>query len=176
MIKMDSKKRIVTEINSAFKDAVCVIVIDYRGLKSFQMMGMRRLARELNVKFFVVRNTLAKIALKGTCYFSLIDILTGPILFVFSYEDHIKIVELLNNFSNDVIKLNVKGFSFAFCEKSTGGLDELILIPSYRDSILKLIFILNGFQIKLMNVILDPYIRFLNLLNVVCDLKKHNLC
>lgn len=176
MIKIDSKKKIVTEINNALKNAICVIVVDYRGLKSFQMMEMRRLSRGLNVKFIVVRNTLAKIALKGTGFVSLIDILTGPVLFVFSYEDHVKIGGLLNNFSNDIVKLNVKGFSFAFCEKSIGGLDELVLIPSYRDSILKLIFILNGFQIRLMNVMLAPYVNFLNLLNIICDLKKNNLC
>ena len=175
VIKIDIKKKIVTEIHNAFKSAVCVIVLDYCGLKSFQMMEMRRCVRNLNVKLIVVRNTLAKIALKDTGYCSLVDILTGPVLFIFSYGDHAELGKLLSDFSNNSVKLNVKGFSFAFSKVNVSGLNELNLIPSYRDVILKLIFLLNGLQVKLMNVIFGPYMKFLNLLNIICNLKKSNL-
>lgn len=172
VVKLNSKKKVVSEIRKSLEGAICVILIDYRGLKSFQMMEIRRVSRVLNVKYSVVRNTLAKIALKDTNYSSLVNFLRGPVLLVFSYEEPVNISKLLNEFSNNRVKLNVKAFCFESCDVNLSGLDGLISVPSYIESISKLIFIIN-YPIKmLINVILGPYVKFINLLNVICVIKK----
>ena len=170
-VKLNSKKKVVLEIRKSLLDAVCVIVIDYRGLKSVQMMEIRRISRGLNVKFSVIRNTLAKIAFKGTDYSSLVDVLYGPVLLVFSYEEPRNIGKLLSDFSNNNVKLNLKAFSFPNCNVDLSGLDKLVSLPTYKESMVKLMCTFNYPVSTLMFVMLEPYLKFIRLLNIISSNK-----
>lgn len=172
-VKLNSKKKVVLEIRKLLEFSICVIVIDYRGLKSIQMMEIRRVSRCLNVKFSVVRNTLARLAFKDTNYESLINVLYGPLLLVFSYDEPCNIGKLLNEFSNNNnIKLNVKAFSFSSGEVNISGLDGLVSLPTYKESILKLMFVLNFPLKKLIYIMLEPYVKLIKLISLISSLKK----
>ncbi|QQG46840.1 MAG: 50S ribosomal protein L10 [Candidatus Azosocius agrarius] len=173
VVKLNSKKKVVLEIRKLLIGVVCIIVIDYRGLKSIQMMEIRRISRGINVKFIVVRNTLARLALIGTGYESLIKVLYGPVLLVFSYDEPNSIGKLLNDFSNNSVKLNVKAFIFEFSEVNVAGLDKFVLLPTYKESICKLIFIFKFPLKKLICTILEPYVKFVRLLNIILLMKKN---
>ncbi|HFL8794724.1 MAG TPA: 50S ribosomal protein L10 [Candidatus Azosocius sp. HAIN] len=173
VVKLNSKKKVVLEIRKLLEFSICVIVIDYRGLKSVQMMEIRRKSRGLNVKFSVVRNTLARLALKNTNYESLIDVLYGPVLLVFSYDEPCNIGKLLYDFSNkNNFKLNVKAFSFASGDVDISGLEKLVSLPTYKESILKLIFVMNFPLKRLICIMLEPYIKLIKLFNLISVLKK----
>jgi large subunit ribosomal protein L10 len=59
------KEAIVNELSTSFANQGAVIVCDYKGMSVEALEGVRRLAKESDVNVRVVKNTLAKIALKN---------------------------------------------------------------------------------------------------------------
>ncbi len=59
------KEAIVAELSTSFANQGAVIVCDYKGMTVEALEGVRALARENDVNVRVVKNTLAKIALKN---------------------------------------------------------------------------------------------------------------
>jgi len=59
------KEAIVSELSTAFANQGAVIVCDYKGMTVQALEGVRKLAKENDVHVRVVKNTLAKIALKN---------------------------------------------------------------------------------------------------------------
>ena len=58
-----------------FVDAKGVVIVDYRGMTVEQATKLRNDLRKENVEFKVAKNTLTKIAIKGTDYEGLADYL-----------------------------------------------------------------------------------------------------
>lgn len=56
---------IVNHLSSEFKDAIALIICDYKGLKVTNLEELRANARAANIKVQVIKNTLASIALKN---------------------------------------------------------------------------------------------------------------
>lgn len=59
------KAEIIDSLTNEFKAANAVVMCDYKGLTVTALEGLRKLAREKDVKVQVVKNTLATIALKN---------------------------------------------------------------------------------------------------------------
>ncbi len=59
------KEAIVAELSTSFANQGAIIVCDYKGMTVEALEGVRALARENDVNVRVVKNTLAKIALKN---------------------------------------------------------------------------------------------------------------
>ena len=59
------------ELEQAFKGSESAILVDYRGLNVPQVTELRRQLRAAKASYRVVKNTLARRALKGTSFASL---------------------------------------------------------------------------------------------------------
>jgi large subunit ribosomal protein L10 len=59
------KEAIVSELSTAFANQGAIIVCDYKGMTVEALEGVRKLAKENDVHVQVVKNTLAKLALKN---------------------------------------------------------------------------------------------------------------
>ena len=59
------KEEIVKELSQSFANQGAIIVCDYKGMSVQALEGVRKLAKENNVHVQVVKNTLAKLALKN---------------------------------------------------------------------------------------------------------------
>nr|WP_211436391.1 50S ribosomal protein L10 [Campylobacter mucosalis] len=64
-VTRNEKSEVIAKLESEFKNAQAIVVCDYRGLSVKKLEALRNAAREQNVKVQVVKNTLAKIALKN---------------------------------------------------------------------------------------------------------------
>lgn len=65
-LNLEDKKAIVAEVSQAATGALSAVIADYRGLTVSQMTELRKQARAQGVYLKVVRNTLARIAVRGT--------------------------------------------------------------------------------------------------------------
>ena len=65
-LSLEDKKAVVEQVTNALSDSKTAIVAEYRGLTVEQMTNLRRQARESGVFLQVVKNTLARRALKGS--------------------------------------------------------------------------------------------------------------
>ena len=62
------KKNLIDSLVSEFKETNTLVVCDYKGLNVKQLESLRRFARDADVRVQVIKNTLAKIALKEAGY------------------------------------------------------------------------------------------------------------
>ena len=86
-LSVDDKKRIVADISSFANDSSSLVLADARGLNVSEANQLRSEGHKSNVKFVVVKNTLVKLAFKGTTYEGLDDYLIGPTMLGFSYDE-----------------------------------------------------------------------------------------
>ncbi len=82
-LNLEDKRAIVASVNAVATEALSAVVADYRGLTVSQMTELRSKARETGVYLKVVRNTLAKFAVKDTEFECLNDALGWPHCFGF---------------------------------------------------------------------------------------------
>lgn len=109
-LKLDDKRQIVEAVNLAASSAFSAVVADYRGLTVDQLTRLRSVARSQQVYLRVVRNTLARRALRGTAFEVLSDSLVGPTILGLSMSesDMGAAARVLKDFAKDNQKLELK--------------------------------------------------------------------
>ncbi len=78
MAKVELKQPVVQAIAEDVKDAVSVVLVDYRGLTVAEDTEMRKQLREAGVVYKVCKNTMMKRAFEGTDFAALDEHLEGP--------------------------------------------------------------------------------------------------
>jgi large subunit ribosomal protein L10 len=83
----EKKKQIMDSLEQTFAQSNSGIMTDYRGLKTSDVVSLRRKLRENGVEFHVVKNTLAKIAAGKAGKDQLASIFQGPMAIAFVKGD-----------------------------------------------------------------------------------------
>lgn len=88
-----------------FEQAKVAIVTDYRGLSVDEITQLRRALQKENADFTVTKNTLCKIASKGTNFEAIEPLMQGPNAIAFGFGDEVSAAKVVAKF----IKENKKG-------------------------------------------------------------------
>lgn len=88
-----------------FEQAKVAIVTDYRGLSVDEITQLRRALQKENSDFTVTKNTLCKIASKGTNFEAIESLMQGPNAIAFGFGDEVSVAKVVAKF----IKENKKG-------------------------------------------------------------------
>lgn len=91
----------VERVAESFKDARSVILNDFTGLDVEKISQLRKLCRENNVEFRVVKNTLAKRGVKDTPAEGLTKYFEGPTAIAVSREDENTAAKILAKFAEE---------------------------------------------------------------------------
>jgi len=105
LVKEISEKR----VKSYLKDSNSVFIIKYSGLSSPEMTTLRRFLTGLNARLFVVKNSVARRALKERGLEDLIKSVEGPCGFVFIKEEPVGVSRVLWNFAREHDRLKLEG-------------------------------------------------------------------
>lgn len=138
-LKIDDKRIIVEQVNNAACKAVSGVVADSRGVSVDKMDALRKEARENDVWLRVIRNTLAKRALKGTQFECLSDAFTGPSIVAFSNGHPGAGARILQNFAKENEKLTIKLAGF---EGMVVDVSLLASLPTYDEAIARLMSVM----------------------------------
>ncbi|MEW6003480.1 MAG: 50S ribosomal protein L10, partial [Nitrospirota bacterium] len=95
------------ELREDFGKSKAVIFTDYRGLTVAELSELRRLLKESNFEYRVVKNTLAKIATENTPVSIAKDHFKGPVGIAISYDDPVLIARKIFEYSKKNEKLRV---------------------------------------------------------------------
>lgn len=134
-LNLESKKVIVDQVGTTASNALSLIIADARGVNVTHMTILREKAREQNIEIRVVRNTLAKLAFKGTDFECVSEVLTGPSLFGFSMEDPGAAARLFKEFAKDNDKFEVKALSISGQLLDNGQIDVLAKLPTLEQAL-----------------------------------------
>jgi large subunit ribosomal protein L10 len=155
-IRLEDKKAIVADVNETAANALSLVVADARGVTVGNMDALRKSARENNVRLQVIRNTLAKRAVKGTEFECVSDSLVGPSLFGFSMEDPGAAARLFKDFAKENEAFDVKVLAVGGKSLDASQIDALAKLPT-RDQALSM----------LMSVMLAPITKLTRTFNEV---------
>jgi large subunit ribosomal protein L10 len=143
-LKLENKQEIVAEVSEAAGKALSAVLADYRGLTVTQMTQLRAKARQSGVYVKVVRNTLARRAVKGTEFECLDTALVGPTLLAFSLEDPGSAARLMKDFAKDFEKLEVKAVSIGGVLMGADQLDRIATLPTRAEALATLMAVLQA--------------------------------
>lgn len=111
-LSLEDKKAVVEQVASALSDAQTAIVAEYRGLTVEMMSSLRKEAREADVFFQVVKNTLARRAVKGSDFECLDVHFLGPLALAAS-KDPVAAAKVLSKFdkANEAFSIKIGAMS-----------------------------------------------------------------
>src|SRR5512144_3335855 len=92
------KEAELQELESAFKGSDSAILIDYRGMNVPQVTELRRQLRAAKASYRVVKNTIAKRAVKGTSFEPLTAHLVGTTAIAYTKTDPVALAKTLTTF------------------------------------------------------------------------------
>jgi large subunit ribosomal protein L10 len=95
------KEAFVEELRGEFEAAKSVILTSYQNLEVNTINELRAKFRQENVEYHIVKNTLARLAAKGTDKEALIDMFSGPIAIAYSREDAVSPAKIVDDFAKE---------------------------------------------------------------------------
>jgi len=98
------KSEKIEKIKEKVDKAQVAILTDYKGLSVEEIMKLRRSLQQTGGDYMVTKNTLTKLAIKGTAYEVLSDSLKGPSAIAFGYEDQVSPAKALAKFIKEAKK------------------------------------------------------------------------
>lgn len=107
---MEKKKKEdeVSELREKFSRANAAILGDYRGLTVSQIDKLRNSLRNVSGELRVAKNTLARIASKGTGIEKIESHLKGPTAIILSYSDQAAVAKALTAFAKEQDKFKIR--------------------------------------------------------------------
>ena len=94
----------IEKMKENFAKAKVAVVTEYRGFTVEEITNRRRALQKENSDYMVTKNTLAKIASKGTQFEVLAETLKGPVAIAFGFHDEVAPAKILTKFIKDVKK------------------------------------------------------------------------
>ncbi len=131
------KEEQLSKLNDQFGSKKAVFV-DYQGLSVKEIENMRNSLEEKGVKFMVVKNTLAKIALTNSGIEVDGEILKKPVAIAFA-DDEVTPSKEIKNFSKLYEKLEILGGIIEKQFVSVSTINALALLPSREELYAKVV-------------------------------------
>jgi len=146
----------VTELNQlegVFKGADAAIVLDYKGINVPQVTELRRELRKAKAGYRVVKNTLARRALKGTTFESLSAHFQGTVAVAFTESDPVALAKTLTAFMKNAPTLQIKAAVVQGQAIKPAEVTELANMPGKPELYAQLLAVLQGPATQLVRVL-----------------------
>jgi large subunit ribosomal protein L10 len=124
------KLETVAAVKEKLAETKSLVVADYRGLSVDKMTELRAKLRQEGVELKVVKNRLAKIALKESGMDPMDPYLKGMTTIAFGIKDPVSPAKVLAAFAKDNEKLQIIGGQMDNRLLDAAAINELALLPS----------------------------------------------
>ncbi|MEK9768989.1 MAG: 50S ribosomal protein L10 [Betaproteobacteria bacterium] len=165
------KEAVVEEISQKLANAQAVVLAEYRGLTVEEMTRLRVNARNSGVYLRVLKNTLAKIAVKDTPFEGLSGEMVGPLAYGIS-DDPVAAAKVLSDFSKDNDKFLVKLGAMPNQVMSKEEVTRLAKMPSREELLAKLLGTMQAPIAKFVQTLNEVPTKFVRGLAAVRDMKE----
>lgn len=142
-LNLQEKQAIVAEINEQVTQAQTIVLAEYRGIAVSDITRLRATARKSGVYFRVLKNTLARRAVKGTPFEVLAEKMVGPLIYSISV-DPVAAAKIVHEFAKTNGKLVIKAGAMVGSLMSAEQVAVLAAIPSRNELIARLMATMNA--------------------------------
>jgi len=167
-LNLEQKQAVVSEIAAQLGSAQAVIVADYRGLDVGAVTDLRAKARKSGLYLRVLKNTLARRAVKGTPFEQLSDQMAGPLMYGIA-QDPVAGAKVLAAFAKDNEKFVIRGGAMPNVLLSVMDVKALAMLPSRQELLAKLMGTMQAPVVKLMRTMNEIPGKFVRTLAAVRD-------
>jgi large subunit ribosomal protein L10 len=147
------KEEELQDLEQSFRGTDSAIVVDYKGLKVPEVTELRRQVRGAKGTYKVVKNTLARRALKGTTFEALTEFFTGTTAVAYSSNDPVALAKVLTTFAKSAPALQIKAAVVQGKAIKAREVTELASMPGKPELYAKLLFLLQAPMIQLVSVL-----------------------
>ena len=142
------KEQLVAKLNAVFSETSVVVVTRNLGLTVSQVNDLRGRMRDVGASYKVAKNRLARIALEGTDYGSISDMLIGPTALATS-TDPVAAAKAAVAFAKTTDKFEIVGGAMGATILDVNGVKALAELPSLDELRAKIIGLVNAPATKL---------------------------
>ena len=128
-LNRSEKQAVVEEVTALAAKAQTLVMAEYRGITVADMTKLRVAARGAGVDLSVLKNTLARRAVKGSQFEGVADQMTGPLIYGFSV-DAVAAAKVVADFAKTNDKLVIRGGAYGGKALDVNGVKQLANIPT----------------------------------------------
>jgi large subunit ribosomal protein L10 len=147
------KESELSQLEGVFKGADAAILIDYKGINVPQVTELRRELRKANAGYRVVKNTLARRALKGTTFETLTAHFEGTTAVAFTEKDPVALAKTLTAFMKNAPTLQIKAAVVQGQAIKPAEVTDLANMPGKPELYARLLSVLQGPATNLVRVL-----------------------
>jgi large subunit ribosomal protein L10 len=159
-LNRSEKEAVILDVSELASKAQTLVMAEYRGVTVADMTKFRSSARSNGVSLNVLKNTLARRAVKGSAFEVVSDQMTGPLVYGFS-TDAVAAAKVVAEFSKINAKLVIRGGAYGGKALDVDGVKQLASIPS-REVLLA----------QLLGLMQSPIARIARVLAAVAEKKE----
>ncbi|HVV83714.1 MAG TPA: 50S ribosomal protein L10 [Kofleriaceae bacterium] len=127
------KEQILGEIKESFHDIASIVIADYRGIRVPVVTAMREDFRKNGCHYRVLKNSLVKIAVKGTSMEPLAELMVGTTAVIWSNESPQAPAKVALKWAKDEPKFKIMGGFFDGKKLDAAGVDQLSKMPGKNE-------------------------------------------
>jgi len=149
------KEDLVASLNAIFGSVSLVVVTRPLGLSVAEATELRRQMRDAGASYKVTKNRLTRLALKGTRFEPLTDLMTGPTAIAYS-DDPIAAAKVAVKYAEGNSKLEIVGGVLFEETLDTAAVTQLAKLPSLDELRAKIVGMLNTPATRIAGVLQAP--------------------
>ena len=170
-LSLEQKQATVSEVSAKLGTAQAVIVAEYRGLDVGRVTQLRAKARKSGMYLKVLKNTLARRAVKGTPFEKLAEQMSGPLMYGIS-DDPVAGAKVLSEFAKENELFVIRGGAMPNTVMSAKEVRALAALPSREELIAKLLGTMQAPMTKLVRTLNEVPGKFVRTLAAVRDARE----
>lgn len=170
-LNLEQKQAMVSDISGQLANAQAVIVAEYRGLDVGSVTDLRAKARQSGLHLRVLKNTLARRAVKGTPFEKLAGHMYGPLMYGIA-QDPVAGAKVLADFAREHEQLVIKGGAMQNTLMSDTDIKALAALPSREQLLAMLVGTMQAPVAKLVRTMNEVPGKFARALAAVRDQKE----
>ena len=151
----EEKQELITSLNAALAGQTFIAVTHNNGMTVVEIQALRKQMREAGASFKVAKNRLARLALAGTKFENLSDLLKGPTGLAFS-KDPVAAAKVCSNFAKSNDKLVILGGNLDGMKMDSAGVETLAKLPSLNELRAKMVGLVQAPATKIAGVLAAP--------------------
>ena len=151
------KVKVVEELSQLLSECSIGILTDYRGLTTAEMTDLRRSLRSSEIKYRVVKNTLARFAAEKAGKSDLVGYFEGPVAIAFGYGDIVLPAKVLADYIKaQKSMLTIKGGFTGDRLFTPADIENLASLPSTEILLAKIVAGIQSPIYRLVNSLSSP--------------------
>ena len=170
-LNLEQKQAVVSEVAAELAKAQALIVAEYRGLDVARVTQLRAKAKKSGLYLRVLKNTLARRAVKGTPFESISDQMVGPLMYGIA-SDPVAGAKVIAEFAKEHEQFVIKAGAMPNTMMSVQDIKALATLPSRDELLAKLLGTMQAPMAKLVRTMNEVPGKFVRTLAAYRDSKE----